>query len=191
MFTLLKRFCCTVSDEFTDPEETIVTTMPTTTPTTISDLIKNINPKNIKWLGDYTGEKFFAKCFDVYDGDTISICFYDPNDIQTKIKCRLKGIDCAEIKAKPGAKKGEKTLEQKVALYTREQIQNKLLDKVIFIIGGKPDMYGRCLVEIYLSPNDKQSINEWLIQEGLAYEYKGSTKKKFEEWFDPTKCKMK
>jgi endonuclease YncB( thermonuclease family) len=155
----------------------------------------NVDPKNIHWVGDWSHKSIIpAFCFHVYDGDTIHVMINDNNSI-VKQKCRLADIDCPEIRSH-----NEK--EKSLALKAKEFVSSKILNKVIFIKGGKTDKYGRTLIEIYLEKpfnisdytsiavtsmdllNMKQpeSLNKQLINMGLAYTYTGNTKILFDDW---------
>ena len=46
-----------------------------------------------------SGYKCYCKVLDVYDGDTITLGFIFSKNIYKK-RCRLEGIDCAEIRTK-------------------------------------------------------------------------------------------
>lgn len=44
------------------------------------------------------------------------------------------------------------------------------------------DKYGRTLIKLF-DPKTNVPINETLIKNGMAYEYDGTTKKSFLEWY--------
>ena len=112
-----------------------------------------------------------AKCVKCYDADTIHIVIYFGNELQ-RFKCRLIGIDSAEIKSK-----NEK--EKQHAIKAKEYLEKLILDKIIFVHCGLFDKYGRLLINIYY--NDK-NINTHLIDMKYAYAYDGKTKKDFNDW---------
>lgn len=150
------------------------------------------------------GIKCKCKCVDVYDGDTITIVFPFSNELYNH-KFRLYGIDTAEIRRKKGTSKEE----IKVAKMAKKWLENKILNKCIWIDFKKEDKYGRLMGNIFIyndtiinslsesmssesmssesismsSESISMSINDELIQEGMAYKYLGKKKKKFEEWY--------
>lgn len=139
--------------------------------------IENIKIDDVKWLS--LEDQFIkCKCVDVYDGDTITLIFPFLDSFFKK-KCRLDGIDCAEIRTKD-------LIEKKFGLETKSILQDKILNKIIYVKCGKDDKYGRTLITIFLTENDMKnninSINTYLINIGKAYTYNGKTKKKFNEW---------
>lgn len=114
-----------------------------------------------------------GKCVDVYDGDTIKLVLNIPFDKDKLYKwnCRMNRVDTPELRTK---NKKEKEFGYEVRNKLREKILNKILDVKCLDF----DKYGRLLVEIYTE--DKECINDWLIQNNFAFEYNGGSKKK---WF--------
>ena len=137
--------------------------------------MKNVDILDIEDAPELTFKNVFCKCkvVDVYDGDTITIIIaFEGNPY--KIKCRLSGIDSAEIRTK--------NLDEKTAgLIAKQWLSDQILGKKIWIRCGDWDKYGRLLGEIFLEENTK-SINDVLIERKLAYPYDGKKKRKFEEW---------
>ena len=118
-----------------------------------------------------------AKVVNVYDGDTVHIVFPFYNKERKKDmcrwKCRLSGIDTPELRTKSSQ---EKTL----AIQAREYVKNYVLDKIVTVKCGKFDKYGRLLVEIYVFEQDTEcSLNQLLIDRGIAKEYNGGKKDEF------------
>ncbi len=114
-----------------------------------------------------------GKCVDVYDGDTIKLVLAIPFDEDKLYKwnCRINRVDTPELRTK---NKKEKEYGYEVRNKLREKILNKILDVKCLEF----DKYGRLLVELYTE--DKECINDWLIQNNFAFEYHGGTKQK---WF--------
>ena len=112
-----------------------------------------------------------AKCTKCYDADTVHLVFHHQN-ILSRWTGRLIGIDSAEIKSKDGQ-------EHDFAIKSRDYLKNIILDKIVSIKCGKFDKYGRLLVTISYNG---QNINELLLKEGYAYEYRGATKVAFTDW---------
>jgi len=122
-----------------------------------------------------SGYKCESKVIEVYDGDTVTLGFFFSGNIFKK-RCRIEGIDCAEIRTK--------NLEEKeYGLKTKEYVQNLLLNKIVWVefSEDKKDKYGRLLAKIYLEKGGK-SVDKMLVDDGWGYEYHGEKKRKFEEW---------
>lgn len=131
------------------------------------------NNDDVKWLS-LDGQKLLCKVIDVYDGDTLTIVFPFCNTF-FKEKCRLEGIDSAEIRTK-------NIEEKKYAIETKKWLSNLILNKFVYIQCGNWDKYGRLLGTIFLIENPNKSINNMLIENNMAYQYDGKTKKCFTEW---------
>jgi micrococcal nuclease len=100
----------------------------------------------------------------VYDADTITVDIDLGFGVELKKqKIRLSGIDAPEIR-------GE---ERQDGLISRDFLSNLILNKEIIIKTDKDKSgkYGRWLGEIYL-PEDDKSLNQLLMEMGLAKEYK-------------------
>ena len=131
-------------------------------------------------------ETKIGKCVHVYDGDTIQVVFPLQNEL-FRWTCRLSGVDTPEIRTRNNA---EKQFGYDVRNYLRE----KILNKMIVIECGEFDKYGRLLGKIFLQEDhviqtgggveeksqqvqqEKQSINDWLIQNKYAFPYDGGKK---------------
>lgn len=121
------------------------------------------------------GRKMKAKVLEIYDGDTITIAFKFDSSFYKK-RCRVYGIDCAELKTRDGE-------EKKVAIDTKLYVQSILLNKVVDIeTDNKEDKYGRILAKIFMD-DGKTSLADHLISKGMAYAYTGEKKKAFREWY--------
>ena len=118
-----------------------------------------------------------AKVVDVYDGDTVQIVFPFYNKERKKDmcrwKCRLSRIDTPELRTKSQE-------EKKLAIQAREYVKEYVLEKIVTVKCGKFDKYGRLLVEIYVfEGNTECSLNQLLIERGIAKEYNGGKKDGF------------
>jgi micrococcal nuclease len=129
-------------------------------------------------LFTFENREFLCKCIKVYDGDTITVAFkpfYD-EDSQSgdntiyKYNIRLSGIDTPEIRTK-------NLDEKKKGLEIRDTLREKILDKLVIIKCSGFDKYGRLLAFVYDENNS--NINQWLIDNGFAYNYSGGTKQPF------------
>ena len=100
----------------------------------------------------------------VYDGDTIT-CDIDLgfNMIMRNQKLRLYGINTPEVR---GSSREEGL---KVRDIVRSRISNKWI--IVKTHRDKKGKYGRWLAEIF-EPNVEESLNNWLLTEGHAVEYK-------------------
>ena len=112
-----------------------------------------------------------GKIVSVYDGDS-GKALLPLNGTLYKWSCRLSGIDTPELRTRY---KKEKDLAYKV----RDLLREKLMNKVVTLNCGEFDKYGRLLVEIIL---DDCNINNWLIENNYAFEYKGGRKKSWKEY---------
>lgn len=118
------------------------------------------------------GSKHFAKITSVYDGDTFKACFTFGGKMFIW-NCRLAGVDTPELRTR-------NQLEKKHGYIARDELRKLILDKVILLKCGEFDKYGRLLAHIEMS--DGTDVSKWLIQEGLAFEYDGGTKRSWEEY---------
>lgn len=128
--------------------------------------------KNTKEL-TFEGRICKAKVVDVYDGDTIKIVFpLIENDENTLYKwnCRLINVDTPEIRTR-------NIKEKNFGIIVRDNLREKILNKVVDVHCKDFDKYGRLLIEIF---SENNSINEWLIDNSYAKKYDGGKKSK---WF--------
>ncbi len=98
----------------------------------------------------------------VYDGDTITVDFdLGFGIILKKQKIRLLGINTPEVR---GAEKAD-------GIISRDALRQRILDKQVIIKTSKDKKgkYGRWLGEVFV---EDENINQWLISEGYAKEYK-------------------
>jgi endonuclease YncB( thermonuclease family) len=149
------------------------------------------------------GQTHWAKCVKCYDADTIHIVI-ELNHVFVRFRCRLQGIDTAEIRS---ANPDEKTH----ARTARDWLSGMILDKLIIVRCGEFDKYGRLLGTVFLPlsnehnkhlggrpPEQKQitnndtphfdeknyhHINRLLVDFGYAYVYDGGCRKPFGAWF--------
>jgi micrococcal nuclease len=114
-----------------------------------------------------------AKVVDVYDGDTITLAFVFERTVYKK-QCRVKGVDCAEIRSK-------NTEEKETGLRAKQRTTQLTYNTIIRAEFDKDeDKYGRLLAFVYLA--DGRRLDEVLIEEGLGYPYSGEHKQPFEQW---------
>jgi micrococcal nuclease len=107
--------------------------------------------------------EYRATVIDVYDGDTIRAIIDLGFGVQLRgetgkgVSIRLAGLNTPEIR-------GE---ERPEGLISRDRLRERILDKEVIIKTFKDEKgkYGRYIGEIFI---EDESINEWLITEGLA-----------------------
>ena len=107
--------------------------------------------KNTKEL-TFEGRICKAKVVDVYDGDTIKIVFpLIENDENTLYKwnCRLINVDTPEIRTR-------NIKEKNFGIIVRDNLREKILNKVVDVHCKDFDKYGRLLIEIF---SENNSIN--------------------------------
>ena len=98
----------------------------------------------------------------VYDGDTITV------DIDLGFDVVLKGQKIRLLKINAPEVRGEQRPE---GLKSRDALRERIGNKWVKVKTqqDKKGKYGRWLGEIWL---DDICVNDWLLQEGLAVEYK-------------------
>jgi endonuclease YncB( thermonuclease family) len=95
-----------------------------------------------------------AKVIKVYDGDTLHVAARVGSDI-CRFRCRIKGINCAELKDK-----------DPLAFRAKEFTQEMCLGKIANIkIYPDQEKFGRLLVDINI---DGRDLGEELIKNNLA-----------------------
>lgn len=105
----------------------------------------------------------------VVDGDTLDVLIDVGFNMLRKERIRINRVDAPETNSKNEL---EKKLGQDAKEFVSEWVesQNNMTIKTF-----KDDKYGRILGEIY---GDDNCLNDLLIENGLAWEYDGSTKNK-------------
>lgn len=87
------------------------------------------------------GRAFDGKVVDVYDGDTVKICFPIFGEM-FRWNCRIQGVDTPE--------KNE----------ARDALRSLVLNRVVTVVCGDFDKYGRLLVDI--STKEQVNVSKWL-----------------------------
>jgi endonuclease YncB( thermonuclease family) len=116
--------------------------------------------------------EFPAKVLRILDGDTIIVCFYYIDKKLYRWRCRLEGLDTAEVSSKNERIKG-------FALSIKNKLKDMILFKDVVLRCGEFDKYGRILVTIF---SNDINVNEWLLKKKYAVPYTGGTKKPEENW---------
>jgi endonuclease YncB( thermonuclease family) len=102
-----------------------------------------------------TSSAFEAIVTAVTDGDTVKIEYQNKT-----IKVRLAGIDTPELK-------------QEFGLESKKALEEKVLNKKVYIDGDKKDRYGRLIADLKIG---SRWINKELVEEGYAWHYKQYSK---------------
>ena len=146
----------------------------------------NIDTPNFSLNGINT----YAKVVNIIDGDT-AVLIIPVLHTYFKFNCRLNNIDTCEVHSSNnkikelGIKAKYRLIElisEKKLNYTndvsKKDIQNIFNTKcfLVYIKCYDFDKYGRILVDIFLTENEKKTISDILIIEKLAYNYNGQTK---------------
>jgi endonuclease YncB( thermonuclease family) len=124
---------------------------------------------------DFIGINTWAKVLRVLDGDTVVLVIII-NSHPYKFSTRLSYIDCAELHSENPT---EVAHAHKAANRLKELIGNNL----VYIKCQKWDKFGRLLAELYKDDNSNISFNQILLDEKLAYPYKGCKKIEFTKWY--------
>jgi len=160
----------------------------------------NCNTQSIP-LFTLSGKRTIGKIVEMYDGDTCKIAFYIFDNLY-KFNCRLAGIDTPEMKPKMNSNNRDEEMNAAhrarnfllniatncdnidLSLHLKKSECAELLQKntkLISVVCGEFDKYGRLLVELYdenVEPGSP-SYNQRLITEGYAKSYSGGTKEAF------------
>lgn len=101
-----------------------------------------------------------AKVIDIHDGDTITALVDLGFHIQMEIKVRFYGINAPEITGST-RDAGLKSKQRVVGLISGKNI-------ILKTYKDKQEKFGRWLADIYITETDAKSVNQILIDEGLA-----------------------
>ena len=126
-----------------------------------------------------------AKVVSVHDGDTCDLVISRNGGLQ-KFKCRLASIDTPELKTGPKAKKARDFLtwlsigrdpasfSSTSQPWSEDELQNMLDANKMLVYAEfqSTDIYGRALVVLKKTSQDKDSFNNLLMQYGYADPYK-------------------
>jgi endonuclease YncB( thermonuclease family) len=126
------------------------------------DVLMRATKKTPKFSLD--GTATFAKCVDVYDGDTAQFVFrIFPVGPLYRFSCRMMGYNSAEIK-------GQTEEERNKALEAKKALSDLILDKVVALKLGKFDKYGRVLVTVSVNNID---VNKYMVDNNYGKIYTG------------------
>ena len=111
------------------------------------------------------GSVTVSKVISVYDGDTFRVNIDSlPPIVGKNIPVRLEGVDTPEIN-------GKCQYEKDLALEARDFVRSKLSNAVEILLNDlQRGKYFRIVAKVYI---DGVSLEEELLQNGLAYQYNG------------------
>jgi len=114
------------------------------------------------------GSVTVSKVISVYDGDTFRVNIDSlPPIVGKNIPVRLEGVDTPEIN-------GKCQYEKDLALEARDFLRSKLSNAVEILLNDlQRGKYFRIVAKVYI---DGVSLEEELLQNGLAYQYNGGKK---------------
>ena len=114
------------------------------------------------------GSVTVSKVISVYDGDTFRVNIDSlPPIVGKNIPVRLEGVDTPEIN-------GKCQHEKDLALEARDFVRSKLSNAVEILLNDlQRGKYFRIVAKVYI---DGVSLEEELLQNGLAYQYNGGKK---------------
>ena len=103
----------------------------------------------------------------VHDGDTMTLSLNLGFEVQFKLVVRLAGIDTPELKGKT----------KPAAVRSRDRLKELVAGGAVTVRTFKDsqEKYGRYLAEVYV-PGVERSVNQILVDEGLAVPYSGGKK---------------
>ena len=114
----------------------------------------------------FDGIDTYARIVNIHDPDTFTIIF-SWKDSFIKANIRLEGIDAPELHSEVEA-------ERSVCLKGIDALNKIIGDKVVRVMIGKMDKYGRILSTIYTL--DGLNINQYLIDNNYVRDYDGGHK---------------
>ena len=131
--------------------------------------LKNCTLENTKKfsLSDYNCN---GKILKIHDGDTVT-CVLPIHDTFYQLVIRLNGIDTCEITSK-------NELLQKHAENAKTELTNLINSGIVKVSCHQFDKYGRLLADVSING---VNISTYMIENKLAYQYTGKTKKTDEE----------
>jgi endonuclease YncB( thermonuclease family) len=140
------------------------------------DTIKQNIPENldVKTVKPFVPPIYQGRVIKCYDGDTITIAAYLPYDASPlyKFSVRLNGIDCPEMRT-------HNENEKAVSKIAKEKLSEKILNKMVTLENVSTEKYGRLLADVIY---EGQSMGAWLLEQNLAINYDGGTKKPPDDW---------
>lgn len=120
------------------------------------------------------GYSTLGKCVEVYDGDTCKVIFASPDNVNVyhRWTIRMLGYDTPEMK-------GE---HRDLGVKARDALREKILNKIVYVVCGGSDKYGRILATIYQVDSNSleissESVNDFILHNTVGtYAYDGGKK---------------
>jgi len=111
-----------------------------------------------------------CKVIKVYDGDTITVAAFLKGQSQCyRFSVRMRGIDSPEIKS-------HNPIEKLAAITSRDNLSEKILNKIIYLKDIGNEKYGRVLANVIF---EGENMNQWMLDNDMAIEYDGGKKTAF------------
>jgi len=126
-------------------------------------------------LFSMNGEVHLARVIKCYDGDTVH-CIFKHNGKYTTFHVRMYGYDSPEMKPSKTIPEDKRKQIKENAVLAKKRLEGLILNKNIYLFCLEFDKYGRLLGKIKITLEDKQFINDLMIEEGHGYAYYGGTK---------------
>jgi micrococcal nuclease len=108
--------------------------------------------------------QYKARIIRVVDGDTAYAIVDLGFNTSVKINFRLAFINTPELLS---TDKDERSR----AMLSRDRLVDLIEGKDVYLKSYRKDKYGRWLGEFFLNENDKVSVNQLMLDEGLAVKY--------------------
>jgi micrococcal nuclease len=123
-------------------------------------------------LGDNRLWHYRAVIMRVIDGDTV-VAAIDMGFQNIKMeRLRLAGIDAPELRPRKAGRTEEDVQDEKArARVTTERVRELVEGRQVVIQTKKTGKFGRWLADIYLPDDPSRTVNQVLLEEGLAVEY--------------------
>ena len=136
---------------------------------------KELDACNFCPLFTMDGEVHLAKVIKCYDGDTIH-CIFKHNGKYTTFHVRLYGYDSPEMKPSITISYEKRKQIKAKAQLAKKRLEDLILNKNVYLFCMEFDKYGRLLGKIKINLDDRQSVNDLMIEEDHGYAYFGGTK---------------
>lgn len=111
-----------------------------------------------------------AKVVRVIDGDTVVVLIDKGFGDYRMEKLRLAGVNTPELRPRAG-NEGERAAEKVAAKKAKARVEELLNDQEVVIRSAKTGKFGRWIAHIYLPSSRTRTINQLLLDEGLATIY--------------------
>jgi endonuclease YncB( thermonuclease family) len=136
--------------------------------------LTNCNKNNTNEFKFTNNECKIVKVIDVYDGDTIIVAMSihpkkNTTDLVYQFKVRMWGYNTEEIRQPLNDPYREE--KHQWAIYQRDWIKDKILNKIVILECLGYDKYGRILGKVYLDNEKTKCINDIIVSNNIAVKY--------------------